>query len=779
MLLAVLFALTAYLLLRASLPALDGHVTAAGIRGPVSIERDAAGIPTIRADNRADVAYGTGFVHGQDRYFQMDLTRRQAAGELSALFGAVALPLDKRNRLHRFRSRAREVIALMTPDERTLMDAYVAGVNAGLESLSARPFEYFVLRTNPEPWTVEDSLLVVYAMFMELNDERAERDVSRGLAHGALPADVFAWLYPDGTEWDAPLMGEVRIAPPVPTADSYDLRGTRVAGFRAAGPDGGESLLSGSNNWAVSGALTRDGRAIVANDMHLNITAPNIFYRARLVTTGSEPRDVAGVTLPGTPVVVAGSNGHVAWGFTNSYGDWSDAVLLRGTDQPDTYLTPDGPLPVDRHIERILVKGGEPLDYTVRETRWGPVLDDVTAGGHEVAVAWIAHRAEAVNLRQLRLETVASVNEAIEVANTMGIPPQNFVVGDSKGNIGWTIAGRIPVRGPAEHQVPADWSAGDGWSGWLDPGDYPRVVNPASGRIWTANARVADGDALRLVGDGGYDLGARQRQIRDGLAERDHFEPADMLAIQFDDRALFLARWRDLLLETLDEDATAGRPDRAEMRELVTAWIPRAQADSVGYRLVRSFRGEVRQTVFDMLTQPVRTVHGPDAELRISNQFEAPLWQLVTERPSHMLSDDFASWRALLLHAVDRNLEEFAQGYGAGLAARTWGERNMADIRHPLSRALPLLAGLLDMPRQPLDGDWNMPKVQGPSFGPSERFAVSPGAESDGYLHMPAGQSGHPLSPFYRAGHDDWVRGIASGFLPATARHGLVLDPRG
>jgi penicillin amidase len=194
---------------------------------------------------------------------------------------------------------------------------------------------------------------------------------------------------------------------------------------------------------------------------------------------------------------------------------------------------------------------------------------------------------------------------------------------------------------------------------------------------------------------------------------------------------------------------------------------------------VRSFRGEVRQLVFDMLTQPVRAAHGPDADLRISNQFEAPLWQLVSQRPPHLLSDDFARWQDLLLLAVDRNLETFERGYGRGLAARTWGERNMADIRHPLSRALPLLAGLLDMPREPLNGDWNMPKVQGPSFGPSERFAVSPGAESDGYLHMPAGQSGHPLSDFYRAGHDDWVRGIASGFLPGAARHTLVLEPRG
>ncbi|MDH4106888.1 MAG: penicillin acylase family protein [Gammaproteobacteria bacterium] len=767
-----------FFLLRASLPGLDGRVMVAGITAPISIERDAAGIPTIRAGSREDLAFGTGFVHGQDRYFQMDLTRRQAAGELSALFGAVALELDKRNRLHRFRSRASDVIATMTGAEQALMNAYVAGVNAGLANLAARPFEYFVLRAEPDPWTIEDTLLVVYAMFMELNDERAARDVSRGFARDVLPGDVFAWMYPEGTEWDAPLLGSPRAVPPVPAADRYDLRGTRVVGARSSRGDA-EAPLPGSNNWAVAGRLTGDGRAIVANDMHLNITAPNIFYRARLVGTGPAARDVTGVTLPGTPVVVAGSNGRVAWGFTNSYGDWSDAVLLHAGDEPDTYLDQGGPRAITTHLERIDVKGGEPVEFWVRETQWGPILDDVEFGGGELVVSWIAHHAAAVNVRQLELETVTSVSDAMAIANGMGIPPQNFVVGDADGNIGWTIAGRIPVRGPAAREVPADWSTGGGWSGWLEPEQYPRVLNPASGRIWTANARVADGEALALIGDGGYDLGARQRQIRDGLAERERFVPSDMLEIQFDNRALFLIRWRELLLEILDDGAVAGNQARAEMRKLVADWVPRAEAGSVGYRLVRSFRAEAREMVFDMLMTPVRAMHGPDVRLRISNQFEAPLWQLVTDRPPHLLSDDFASWEQLLLAAADRTLQDLEQNYGDDLAARTWGERNMADIRHPLSRALPALSGWLDMPREPLDGDWNMPKVQGPSFGPSERFAVSPGAEQDGYLHMPAGQSGHPLSPYYRAGHADWVRGTPSEFLPGEARHALRLVPEG
>ena len=777
--LALIGALAAYQLVRSSLPPVSGDLSVSLLSAEVTIERDAAGVPTITASDRSDLAFGTGFVHGQDRFFQMDLTRRRAAGELAEIIGAVAVPLDRRLRLHRFRARASAVIETMTDAERALLDAYVAGVNAGLASLSAKPFEYYLLQSDPVPWRPEDTLLVVYSMYIELNDERAARDVQRGFAHDVLPPDVFEWMYPTGTEWDAPIVGSATSPAELPGPHSLDLRATNAV-FDDS--DNGhvaddEGRLLGSNNWAVSGALTETGRALVANDMHLGITTPNVFYRARLVQRDAEARDVSGVTLPGAPVVVAGSNGHIAWGFTNSYGDWTDAVVLQPGVSPDTYRTPAGDLEFDAFDEQIAVKGGASESLSVRETIWGPVLDDVEFPDGEVAVSWIAHHSVGVNITQLELETARSVDAAVAIANRTGIPPQNFVVGDAAGSIAWTIAGRIPRRGAADPLLPADWSDGGGWQGWLAPAEYPRIVNPPSGRIWTANTRVVEGDALAVIGDGGYDLGARGGQIRDGLSARTEFSPHDMLAIQLDDRALFLSRWRTLLLELLDAEATAGHPGRAEYRRLVENWVPRATADSVGYRLVRAFRSDVRSRAFQMLMSPVRARFGPDIPLRVSNQFEGPLWQLVTLRPEHLLSADFDSWRDFLLRSVDENLSYYEQHYGGALADRTWGERNTAAIQHPLSRAVPLLSGWLDMPAEPLDGDGNMPRVQGPSFGASERFAVSPGDEQNGYLHMPAGQSGHPLSDHYRTGHSDWVEGRPSGFLPGETVDRLVLRP--
>jgi penicillin amidase len=768
-------ALVVWLSLRASLPQLDGEVTAPGLGQSASIQRDDAGIPTITADTRADLAYATGFAHAQDRYFQMDLIRRQAAGELSALFGEAALSTDKRYRFHRFRDRARAVIASSSDEHVAILESYAAGANAGLASLGARPFEYIVIGAEPEPWRAEDSVLVVYAMFMQLNDGRASKDVRRGYAHRVLPEAVFDWLYPEGSRWDAPIMGEARKPPPMPPASMFSVRD--VLEQPPAAGEAGKVYLNGSNNWVVGGALTGSGRALMSNDMHLGHNVPNIWYQARLVATGDEPRDVTGVSLPGTPFVTAGSNGNIAWGYTNSYGDWADAVLLRPGAAAGTYRTPQGDRTFEVRRETIEVRDAEPVVYEIRETIWGPVEDTVDYPDGDIAVSWIAHKPEALNLNLVTLERAADVEEALDIAATMGIPPQNFVVGDSEGNVGWTIAGQIPVRNGFYAMVPADWSREEGWLGWLHPSDYPRVVNPVNGRIWTANARVADAEALAIIGDGGYDLGARAAQIRDSLLAAEEFSPADMLAIQYDDRALFLARWRDVILELLSDERVAGSPELVEYRALIRDWIPRATPESVGYRLVRAFRLEVQSKVFHALTEPVRAAHGQDVEPLLSNQFEGVLWQLLTERPEHLLPGAYDSWDELLLDAIDTNIAWFAEHYEGGLAERSWGEVNTASIRHPLSRALPVLSRWLDMPAEPLNGDVDLPKAQGPAFGASQRFSVSPGDEANGLMHMPTGQSGHPLSAFYRKGHEEWVHGRPSPFLPGETLHELILVP--
>lgn len=718
------------------------------------------------------MARATGYVHAQDRFFQMDLLRRNAAGELSALVGPATVGSDRAMRLHRFRSRAREIVAGMAPDTRAILEAYAAGVNAGIRALAARPFEYWILRAEPAPWTPEDSILVIDAMFLQLHDSRGAYETTLGILQDRMPAAIAAFVAPIGTSWDAPLLGDPWPSSPIPGPEVLDLRGTAPVAVRH--DDAEPSPVYGSNNWALAGATAADGRPIVANDMHLDIQVPNIWYRASLVFP--DPRDgalrtVTGVSLPGTPSITQGSNGRLAWGFTNAYVDAVDVVLVE-TDpaDPSRYRVPGGFRSFDRRRETIEVKGAAPVELELTETIWGPLV----APGR--AIRWTAHDAEAVGMNFEPIEQARSVDEAFEAASSVGIPPQNLVAADDAGHIGWTLCGRLPKRVGFDGRLPTSWADGTRrWDGWLAGPEVPRVVDPPSGRIWTANARVVSGEALARVGDGGYDLGARAGQIRDDLEALAAATPEGMLRIQLDDRARFLARWRDLLLSVLTPEACGGRPGRAEMRRLVEAWGARAAIDSAGYRLVRAFRARCHEEILGALLDACVKAD-PAFAIRELNQAEDAVYRLAAERPPHLLNPARATWDACLLAVADRVVDELAKD-GRPLASRTWGERNTARIRHPLSAAIPALSRWLDMPAEALPGDTHMPRVQGATFGASQRMAVSPGRETAGYYHAPCGASGHPLSPYYRAGHEAWTKGIPTPFLPGPTEHTLSLAP--
>ena len=781
-----------------SLPMLNGEIPVAGLSGPVTIERDRHGVPTIQGSSRADVARATGFVHGQDRFFQMDLLRRSTAGELAELFGAAAADFDRQRRLHRLRAVARAVIDRAAPGERALLAAYADGVNAGLAALSVAPFEYLILRAEPEPWLPEDIVLGNLAMFFELTDYDASRESGYAALLDGIPESLGRFVFAPGNRWDAPLVGDAWEVPPIPGPEVCDLRGMAPAGSGLAPLPGGQTgfpvagrrpgsqagfqfdlPVPGSNSWAVAGYRAETGRAMVANDMHLGLNLPNIWYRVRLVVAGDEPDgvpelDVAGVTLPGTPLVVAGSNGSIAWGFTNSRGDWSDLVLVE-TDpaNPDAYLTPDGYVPFDEYEEVIEINGREPEAVTFRWTRWGPVAGTDHRGRLQ-ALRWLAHVPEAVNLRISELETTASVSEAMALAPRVGIPPQNFVVADARGSVGWTIMGRIPRRVAYDSSLPASWADGRaGWHGWLTPDEYPRVVDPEAGLIWTANNRIVDGDMLTHLGTGGYWLGARAQQIRDALAAVERPGIEDMLAIQLDDRALLLQAWRDALAKALADGAADAYPWPDELGEFLKRWDGRAGVDSVSYRIVREFRRRVVEAVLRGLLGGCGEFDGP-VRLAATNQVEGPIWQLITQQPEHLLPSPHASWNGLLLSAADSAVATCGVD---PLAECTWGKINRVEIRHPLADVLGILRPWLTIRSGPLPGGDHMPRIQQSDYGASERFAVSPGDEANGYFHMPGGQSAHPLSPYFSAGHDAWAQGEPLPFLPGPEVHRLTLVP--
>ncbi|MEO5622898.1 MAG: penicillin acylase family protein [Dokdonella sp.] len=769
--------LAGWLALRGSLPAYDGTIRSAALSRTVRVERDGLGSMTIHAQGRHDAEWTLGYVHAQERFFQMDLLRRRAAGELSELFGAVALPADRSARLHRMRTRMQAAFAALAPDQRAAIGAYTAGVNAGLAALSVRPFAYLLTGNTPAPWRSEDSLLVIVAMAFTLNDADNKRELAIAQMHAALPDSAFHLLGASGGPWDAPIAGAPLQSPALPSAAELDLHTVDPHLLKHA--DVAVERVPGSNSFAVSGALA-DGPALVANDMHLELRVPSIWFRARLIYPNPRRRgeltDVTGATLPGAPAIVVGSNGKVAWGFTNSYIDTTDWVrVLRKPDDASRYRTMDGWTSISKHAEIIHVHGSPDATLEVEDTRWGPIMGK-DVDGTPLALAWTVQEPGAINVELARMEQAESTDEAVAIAQVSGLPPQNFMVGDRSGSIAWTIAGRIPKRiGAFDASMPADWSQpGTGWDGWLDARDVPLISNPPWQRLWSANQRMVEGPALAVLGDSGYDLGARARQIRDDLRAREHFAPADMLRIQLDDRALFLQRWKDLLALELDRAPTS--PLNGTMKKALTDWSGDAAIDSVAYRLVRAWRNEVIDTVLDGFAAAVRRKFADFSMPKLA-QAEHAVWPLLEQKPAHLLAPGYADWDALLIACAQRAGKNLDAQSG-GLAARTWGERNTTRIAHPLSRALPhFIARLLDMPAQPLPGDSNMPRVQGPDFGASERFAVAPGDEAHGYFMMSGGQSGHPLSPYYGRGHADWASGAPTPFLPGPAQHVLNFLP--
>ena len=780
-LLVVLCVIFIYTLARASLPQLEGTHVLNGLSAEVTVDRDELGVPTITGNSRVDVARATGFVHAQDRFFQMDLMRRRSAGELSALFGEAALPVDRRHRRHRLRGIAVKVVEGLTTRHRELLAAYAEGVNEGLKQLPSRPPEYWIISASPEPWRVEDSILVVHSMYLELNDEEATLESKRSFLRDCLPTPAADFLTSADASWAAPLDGGPLASIPLPDAATYDLR--KLIGVRFVPPRMAEEsphMTGGnSNGWAVSGKHTESGSAIVANDMHLALRLPNTWYRMRLSVPGARPSiDVTGVTLPGVPLIVAGSNGRVAWGFTNSYGDWTDRVQLE-LDPKDSnrYLTSDGYRKFTTYEEPIKVQGAEDVVQAVRYSLWGPVIND--HHGEPVSIKWLAHEPAATNLELIQMEQAEDVIAALRIASESGLPPQNFVAGDTDGHIGWTIAGRIPRRRGLVSGRSANWAHGDvGWFGWVEASEYPTIVDPPSGYIWTANQQVVTGRALETLGDGGYLHGARARQIRDSLFALQRASIQDMLQIQLDDRALLMERWHLLLLDLLDP-AKGGsiHPRAEEFRSLLQDWDGRASVNSVAYRLVRAFRKRVRDVVLSALAAPCRLVD-PDFDPAGFPQEEGPLWELIRVQPIHLLNPGFQSWTEQLRHLAGETIAFFDTHFEGPFQDRTWGEHNTVSIRHPLSPALPALLGSwLDLPVMHLSGDIYVPRRQTVLSGPSERFAVAPGREAKGYFHMPGGQSGHPLSSFYRKGHESWVRGEPLPFLPGATEYSLKLIP--
>jgi penicillin amidase len=778
---------------RQALPATEGRLQLPGLDAPVRIERDAQGVPTIRAATRDAALFGLGFAHAQDRLWQMEMHRRIGAGRLSEVLGEAALPTDRFLRALGVRHAAAAQWRAASPDTRAALSAYAAGVNAFVSrQMRARPPEFIVLGVHPEPWSAEDSLAWSLMMAWDLGGNWTAELLRLHLAL-RLPVARINELMP-------PYPGDK----PLPTADyaalyrSLGLDGSLGRQALQAAPESGVEGV-GSNSWVLAGARTESGRPLLANDPHLKLSAPSLWYMARLDAPGFK---VAGATIPGLPAVVLGQNEHLAWGFTNAGPDVQDLYIERiHPDDPSQYQTPTGWAAFEAATETIRVKGRADVSVVVRRSRHGPVISDA-AGPTQGLTGPAARPAYALALRWTALDVDAgattdaalafnaarSVADFIKASKRYVAPMQNMVVADRDGHIGMVAAGRVPLRKPDNDLrglAPAPgWEARYDWAGHLDPGDTPREVDPPQGWIASANQRNHPIGYPHFI-TSEWTAPYRHERIGQLLSAQPKHGLDSLRRIQSDLHSAATLRLLPFLRQARSSHPLAEAAQRelagfdgvmaADKAAPLIAWAWARQL-TIGV-----FRDEVGEALFDK-------------QFSASRSFRDAL-EGVLERGDAWWCDDkgtagaetcAAQIDAAFTHALD----ELQAAHGADVARWQWGRAHMARSEHRPFSKVRLLAPWFEL-RTPTGGDnytLNVSRVTlQPDAATGELYlnehaaslrALYDLAEPGRSRYMfSTGQSGIAFSPLYRHFVEPWRQVQDLPLWAGEARHVLVLEP--
>ena len=750
-----------------------------GLTRPVAVTRDPFGIPTITAESSLDGFRALGHVTARDRLFQMDILRRNGAGRLAEIFGEAALPVDIEQRVLGFEQVAREVAVRLPQNQRAALEAYAEGVNGVIDSLLVVPFEFLLLNYRPERWRVEDSLLIVLSMFQkQSHSEDEERMLT--VMKAALPEDVYRFLTPLTDPHTRAVLGEVEdqdenhaipVQALIAMLNLHDVSVQSANLLRISPPP------AGSNAWAVAGSKTLDGRAILANDMHTAISVPNIWYRCRIKWNEG---DVAGVVLPGTPLIVAGSSRHLAWGVTALMADVLDLVQLhQHPDHADQYLTPSGWQVFGTRQETIVVKHGQAHIVDVRTTIWGPVSPKSLLG-QPVALRWSVLDPEAINLQLIDLYTAPDLNAGIPIVNATGGPPLNVILAETSGRIAWTTMGRLPQRRGFDGMISQSGADGHAsWLGYVPPQMHPRVVDPDEGIVVNANNRSVHQNYPFIVGHA-YSNGYRAHRIAERLRAMPSVSEQDMFALQLDTKAGVYGFYRDIALQALTEEALQRRPELTRLHDVIRLWDGYANPSSSGLALLVEFRVRLAQALLEPILYHCLKLD--PAFVYDWGHLDVPLQALLRERNPellpHLTRNGYADWDTFVLSILDQVAVDLIEKHRVqSLGELTWAEVNVSDYVHTLSRGLPVIGFLLDMPRNPLPGCDFCVRVDSATMGATERMVVSPAHWEDGILQTPGGQSEHPLSRNYRDQYAFWLQGQPIHFVSEVVTNQLRLLP--
>jgi penicillin G amidase len=760
----------------AALPQLDGDVHLAGLSAPVTIQRDAHGVPHIDAATQDDMLVAQGYVTAQDRLWQMDALRRAANGELAEVMGPALLRHDKTQRVLQIRVTAERIYNNLSSNDRRRLDDYARGINlfiAQCESSGTLPVEFRMLMYRPQPWRGVDSISVGLSMVQEL-DMRAWTKLSRGHVSAQLhDPKLEADLYPIGSWRDRPPTGiRVDLSEPLPLPtpskkgdeeDDEENTETRAEPVEAANllailapedlrpltpmlgqPACGE-CAPGSNNWVVAGSHTASGKPLLANDMHLDLSVPNIWYMADLRAPGFH---AAGVTLPGVPFVIAGHNEHVAWGFTALLGDVQD-LYYEKLDGKGNYEGNDGswhPLAVDR--ETIHVRGGADAVVNVQSTGHGPLMNPLLPDENRpIALKWTLYDPALNQIPLYEMDTASNWAEFSAALALWCWPSQNLVYADDQGHIAYQTVGRIPIRPTGLVDQPVDDTTHE-WQGYIPFDQMPSAFDPPSGFLATANSRVTTDKSPYPVTDEWMDP-YRVERIYKSLDGRDQLTPKDMLAVQIDIYSEVDQEMGHRFAYAIDHTPGVDAQLR-KAADLMRSWDGKLTTDSAAASLVT----QTRAALWPMILDPKL---GKFAGEYYWGESQFAEEEIVMHAKPEWLPKDYKNWDQLLTAAVRKGMHEGKAP--SDISKWNYGSWHVIELDHPLAQFVPFVGRVANEGPLPLSGDKTTVKQVARANGPSQRFIMDWSNVDGSTENIVLGESGNPLSPYYRDQWNDYYAG--------------------
>ena len=748
--------------LRGSLPQTEGTVAIAGLAAPVEVLRDRDGMVTIRAQSEADGARALGYVHAQDRLWQMDFMRRAGAGRLSEVVGPATLPTDRLMRTLGLYRVARTNLEILAPETRVLLNAYAEGVNAYLEDPPrawpprAWPLEFHLLAPpfgyRPEPWRPVDSLVWSRIMALRLAGNWSDEILRARLSKRLSPAQIdFLWPdYPAGVPSTIPgLAGLLEGLPLSRLAQDTPQDTPQDTAWNPA-----ESQAS--NSWVVAGSQTESGLPILANDPHLSLNAPGQWYLVRIETP---EMTLTGATAPGLPFLIFGHNGRIAWGFTNTHGDAQDFFIEKFVPGDySRYQTPAGPRAFETREETIQVAGAAPERFTVRSSRHGPILSDISqrvrdAAAPETALAlsWTALRGDDRTAGAFHaMNRARDWPEFRAALRDFHSPQQNIVYADTTGVIGFAAPARVPIRKRGDGRAPVPgWNGDYDWTGFVPFEALPLAVNPPSGRFVAANNKIVPDDYPYLITADWPDH-FRARRIHEMLDDLNPLSPEAAARMQQDTLSLGARELLPLLLGTVPAS-----PRGREALTLLAAWDHRMDRDRAAPLIFYAWIRELNRRLFaDELGPVFGAFERPKMDRLARTLSEGQDWCDDTGTAAR---EDCAGQMA---GALEDALNLLETRFGQPLDDLRWGAAHVAQFSHPILSRVPYFDDLFGYEVETDGGDHTLNKA-GASFrgapdtlfedihGPGYR-AVYDLADLDRSRFMIAtGQSGNPFSPYY------------------------------